>query len=117
LGGVGDIQHFVQVVQGYGGIEIGLAGGDAFGFHLLQGFCGGCQDSITPLLVHGEIDEGLGMLEKDGGGGEGGVDFRMARVDLTFFPEVAEGQHAIFEGAHAVEAPLGVDDGLGAFTQ
>jgi hypothetical protein len=27
---------------------------------------------------------------------------------------MAEGQHAVFEGAHAVETPLSVDDGLGA---
>jgi hypothetical protein len=30
--------HFVEVVQGDGGVEIGLAGGDAPGFHVLQGF-------------------------------------------------------------------------------
>ena len=34
-------------------------------------------------------------------------------VDLALLAEVAEGQHAVFEGAHAVEAPLSVDDGLG----
>jgi hypothetical protein len=56
-------QHFVQVVQSDGGVEIGLAGGDALGFHVLQGFGGGGQDSVETLLVHGEIHEGLGVLE------------------------------------------------------
>ena len=53
------------------------------------------------------------MLAKDGCCCEGGVDFRMAWVDLGFRAEVTEGQHAVFEGAHTVEPPLGVDDGLG----
>ena len=31
-------QHFVQVVLFAGGIEVGLAGGDALGFRVFQGF-------------------------------------------------------------------------------
>jgi hypothetical protein len=38
----------------------------------------------------------------------------MAGVDVAFFAEVAQGVHAFFDGAHAVQTPLGVDDGLGA---
>ena len=38
----------------------------------------------------------------------------MAWIDSTFRAVVAESQHAVFESAHAVETPLGVDDGLGA---
>src|SRR5580658_3431598 len=67
-------QHFVEVMQGDGRVEFGLASGYAFGFHFVKGFLGGGQDAVEALLVHGEIDEGLGVLEKDGGGGHGGVD-------------------------------------------
>src|SRR5580698_5798887 len=52
------------------------------------------------------------MLAPDGGGREGGVDFRMPIVGLAVRPEVAESEHAVFEGAHAVETPLSVDYGL-----
>ena len=48
------------------------------------------------------------------GGGERGVDLGMAGVDVAFLAEVAQSVHAFFEGADAVETPLGVDDGLGA---
>jgi hypothetical protein len=106
-------QHFVKVAKGDGGIEIGLAGGDAFGFQLLKGFGRVFQNSIEALLVHAEIDEGLGVLAKDGRGSEGGMDFRMAWIDLTLGAIVAERQHAVFEGAHSVETPLGVDNRLG----
>src|SRR5580704_14556107 len=63
--------------------------------------------------MHAEIYEGLGVLAPDGGGREGGVDFRMSVVGLAVRPEVAESQHAVFEGAHTVETPLSVDYGLG----
>ena len=106
--------HFVQVVEGAGGVESGLAGGDALGFHVLKGLCGLSQNAVEALLVHAEIYEGLGVTAIDGGGGEGGVDFGMAGIDLGFGAEVAESEHAVFNGAHAVETPLGVDDGLGA---
>src|SRR5579863_847352 len=38
----------------------------------------------------------------------------MAGVDLTFGAVMAEREHAVFEAADSVQAPLGVDDGLGA---
>ena len=106
--------HLVQVVEGAGGVESGLAGGDALGFHVLKGLCGVSQNAVEALLVHAEIYESLGVPAIDGGGGEGGVDFGMSGVDLGFRAEVAESEHAVFDGAHAVETPLGVDDGLGA---
>src|SRR5579863_4182233 len=68
---------------------------------------------MKALLVHAEVDECLGVLAPDSGGGERGVEFRMARVDLTFGTVMAEREHAVFEPAHAVETPLSVDDGLG----
>jgi hypothetical protein len=61
-----------------------------------------------------EVHESLGTLEKDGSGGESGVDFRMAVIELACRAVVAEGEHAFFEGTYAVETPLGIDDGLGA---
>jgi hypothetical protein len=54
-------QHFVQVAEGDGGVEIGLAGGDAFGSHLVQEFCGGCQDAVKTLLMHGGGYSGLSL--------------------------------------------------------
>ena len=37
----------------------------------------------------------------------------MAGVDLALRAEVAERQHAVFDGANPVQSPLGVNDGLG----
>ena len=37
-GFIRDAQHFVHVAEGDGGVEIGLAGGDALGFQILKGF-------------------------------------------------------------------------------
>jgi hypothetical protein len=107
-------QHFVEIAEGDGGVEVGLAGGCALGLHVLEGFLGGGQDAVEALFVHGEVYEGLGVLEEDSSGGEGGVDFRVTRVYLALLAKVAEGEHAFFEGADAVEPPLRIDDGLGA---
>src|ERR1019366_9591049 len=37
----------------------------------------------------------------------------MAWVDFALLAEVAERQHAVFDGANPVQSPLGVNDGLG----
>jgi hypothetical protein len=105
-------QHFVHVLLGYGGVEGGLAGGCAFGFQVFEGL--GCvrEDAVKALFVHAEVDEGLGMLPICGCRSEDGVNFGMAGVDLSFGAVMAEGEHAVFEAAHAIEAPLGIDYGL-----
>ena len=66
------------------------------------------------MLLNAEIYECLGVLLIDTGGGEGGVDCGMARVDLAFLAHVAQGEHAFLDGADSVQPPLGVHDGLGA---
>ncbi len=106
-------QHFVRVVERYGGIERSLAGGGAFGFQVFEGL--GCvrQDSVEALFVHAQVYKSLGVVSIDGRGGEGGMDLRMFGIDLGFGSVMAESEHAVFESTYAVETPLGVDDGFG----
>jgi hypothetical protein len=97
---------------GFGGTGFqhrGFAGGLEF-VELAEGFFEG---ALEALLVEGEVDEGVGVFAEFARGGEGGVDFGMVDVDVAGFFEVAEGEHAVFDGADSVQAPLGIDESLG----
>ena len=96
-----------------GGVEGGLAFGDAFGLEFLELAEGLFELPLETLLIDREIDEGLGVLAEDVRGGEGGVDLGVIGRDVGGGFHVAECEHAVFDGADAVEAPLGVDEGLG----
>src|ERR1039458_1193970 len=54
---VGDAEHLVEVALFAGAIEIGLAGGEAFGFQILTGLGSVLQHSVKALFVHAEIYE------------------------------------------------------------
>jgi hypothetical protein len=54
----------------------------------------------------GEVDEGLGVLAEDVRGGQGGVDLGMIDVDVRGWFEVSEREHAVFDAADTIEAPL-----------
>ena len=68
---------------------------------------------MEALFVDGQVGERLGLVAKYVRGGEGGVDLGVIDIDVGSGFEMAEGEHAVFDGADAVEAPLRVDEGLG----
>jgi hypothetical protein len=105
--------HFLEVALGYGGVELGLAGGSALGLEFLELSEGFFERTLQPLFVKTQVDEGFGVFAEDSGSGQGGVDLRMACVYVARGFEVTEREHAVFDRAGAVETPLGVAEGLG----
>jgi len=66
------------------------------------------------LLIEGEVDEIFGAVTEDFCRGKGGVDVGVFGGEVSGFFEVTHCDHSIFEGAGAVETPLGVGNCLGA---
>jgi hypothetical protein len=69
--------------------------------------------SIQPHFVEAEIGEFFRAGTEGSGGGERGMNIGMLGVEVACVFKMRVGEHAVFDGANAVDAPLIVGDGLG----
>src|SRR5260370_19877915 len=65
------------------------------------------------MFVEGEVNEGLALLAKHFGHGEGGVDLVVFRVYTVRLFCDAQCKHIGFEGSGAIQAPREIGYGLG----
>src|SRR6267378_202379 len=98
-GVVGQAFHFLGLVEADGVVHLGLVALAALGlefFKLAESFLHG---PMQTLFVDAQVDEVLGVGLEGSGGGEGGVDIGMLRVEVAGSFEVRFGEHAVFDGA------------------
>jgi len=76
---------------------------------LAEGFAHGAMQA---LFVEAEVDEVLGVLPEGAGGGEDGMNVGVLGVELAGAFEMRIGEHAVFDGSDAIDAPLIVGNGL-----
>src|SRR5437660_49701 len=65
------------------------------------------------MFVEGEVNEGLALLAKHFGHGEGGVDLVVFGVYTVRLFRDAQSEHIGFEGSGAIQAPREIGYGLG----
>src|SRR5258708_40171720 len=71
------------------------------------------ETDLEPMFVEGEVNEGLALLAKHFGHGEGGVDLVVFCVySVRLFCD-AQCKHIRFEGSSAIQAPGEIGYGLG----
>jgi addiction module HigA family antidote len=110
---VGNLLHFIELLELGGFFELGFAGDAAFGLELAQEGEVAVDVSIGSLHVKGHQLELVWVGGEDSGGGDGGVDFRMFGFDFCRFSGVAEGEDVVFDRVGPVQAPVVVGDDLG----
>jgi hypothetical protein len=65
------------------------------------------------LFVNAEVHERFRVVTEGLGGGESGVGFGMAGIEVARGFKIAHAEHAVFNRSDAVDAPLIVGDRLG----
>ena len=108
-------ERFLELSD-FSGLFEGLFAG--FGTLLLELFqlgFGFLEGAVEAMLVKREADEEITVLLEGFGLGEGAVSERVGGHFGFGFLGDGKTEEAVFHGADAVEAPIGVGDGLDAF--
>ena len=101
----GQSPHFLCIAEADGVIHVRLEAFTALGlefFELTEGFFHGPMEA---LFVDAEVDEGLGVVAEGAGGGHGGMDLGVWAIEIARRFEMTLGQHAVFDGTNAIDAP------------